>query len=340
MADPAFPQKKDWARGKGLEPAPAKPSWVQSLWASTPGRLMQGSLIDDAMGLAQTAVRMEEPVIPLRMGQPDPYRDAAVKAVDGWVSDVERNYRDARIAAGQDVSGVDWTRGVGSALDPLNYLAPQAKAPSLFGRAIKGALVNTAQSALASPVDTQEKSYGQGKLENAAKSALVGAALPFAKAGLAKIVDPKIDSGTKGLLDQGVPLTVGQTLGGATQRLENRLADVPVIGRPIRAAQQRAIDGIYNLRMDADAAPVPMTITGKASPMAESLSDLRGIPAPAQPAVGLTGLLSNMVYSGRGQNILRTAVSNRPEGVGPIGDYLRGETGLPTMVRGLLSGPR
>lgn len=150
MANPTFQQKKDWARGKNLEPAPAKPNWVQSLWASTPGRLAQGSLIDDAMGLAQMAVRMEEPVIPLQMGQPDPYRDAAVNAVDGWVSDVERNYRDARIAGGQDVSGVDWTRGVGSALDPLNYPAPQAKAPSLFGRVTKNALANAAQSALES----------------------------------------------------------------------------------------------------------------------------------------------------------------------------------------------
>src|SRR5690606_15114488 len=124
---------------------------------------------------------------------------------------------------------------------------------------------------------------------------------------------PKIDADARGLLDQGVPLTLGQTFGGATQRLENRLADVPVVGPPIRAAQQRAIDGIYNLRMDADSAPIPMTITGKASPMAESLSDLRNIPAPARPAVGLTGLLSSAVYSEPGQAVLRTVVSNRPE---------------------------
>jgi hypothetical protein len=340
MANPTFQQKKDWGRGKNLEPAPAKPSWVQSLWASTPGRLAQGSLIDDAMGLAQMAVRMEEPVIPLRMGQPDPYRDAAVNAVDGWVSDVERNYRDARIAAGQDVTGIDWTRGVGSAFDPLNYLVPQAKAPSLLGRAAKNALANAGQSAVASPVDTQKQSYGQGKLEDAARDALVGGALPFAKAGLAKIVDPKIDAGSRALLDEGVPLTLGQTLGGATQRLESRLADLPVVGPPIRAAQQRAIDGIYDLRMDADSAPVSMRITGKASPLAESLSDLRSIPAPARPAVGLTGLLSNVAYSKPGQAVLRTVISNRPEGVGLIGDYLRDEIGHGAFVRGLLSGPR
>lgn len=340
MADPTFQQKKDWARGKGLEPAPAKPSWVQSLWASAPGRLVQGSLIDDAMGLAQTAVRMEEPVIPLRMGRPDPYRHAAIDAVDGWVSDVERNYRDARIATGQDVTGIDWMRGAGAIFDPLSYLVPQAKAPSLLGRGAKNALASGAQSVLVSPVDTQEQSYGQGKLEDAVGDAVAGAVLPFAKAGLAKIVDPKIDPGAKGLLDQGVPLTVGQTLGGVTQRLESRLAEVPVIGRPIRAAQQRAIDGIYNLRMDAEAAPVPMTLTGKTSPMAESLSDLRGIPAPAKPAVGLTGLLSNAVYSQPGQATLRTVVSNRPQSAGLIGDYLRDEIPFGTAVRGLLTGPR
>lgn len=340
MADPRFQQKKDWARGNDLGPAPAKPSSVQSLWASTPGRLSQGSWIDTAMGLAQMAVRMEEPVIPLRMGQSEPYRDAAVKAVDGWVSDVERNYRASRIAAGQDVTGIDWTRTAGSVFDPLNYLAPQVKVPSLLGRVAKNILENTAQSVLASPVDTQKQSYGQGKLESAAKSAAAGAAWPLAKAGLAKIVDPKIGAGPRGLLDQGVPLTLGQTLGGKTQRFENGLVNLPVVGPPIRAAQQRSADGLYNLRMEADSAPIPSVTFGKPNTLGESFSDLRAFPTPAQPALGLTGLLSNAVYSKPGQAVLRTVVSNRPESTGLIGDYLRDEIGFGTAVRGLLSGPR
>ena len=340
MADPTFQQRRDWARGKNLEPAPAKPSWLQSLWASTPGRLAQGSLIDDAMGLAQMAVRMEEPVIPLRMGQPDPYRDAAVNAVDGWVSDVERNYRDARIAAGQDATGVDWMRFGGSLLDPLNYLLPQAKAPSLLGRGAKNALANAAQSALTSPVDTQKQSYGQGKLESAAMSAAAGGALPFAKAGLAKIVDPKIGAGPRGLLDEGVPLTLGQTLGGATQRLESRLANLPVVGPPVRAAQQRSADGLHNLRMEADSAPIPTLPFGKPNALGESFSDLRAFPAPAQPALGLTGLLSNAIYSKPVQDVLRTAVSNRPESAGIIGEYLRGNVGKRELLSGLLGKAR
>lgn len=325
MAEPSFQQKKAWGQGKNLESAPAKPTRIQSLWASPPGRLVQGSLIDDAMGLAQMAVRMEEPIIPLKMGQRDPYQDAAVNAVDGWVSDVERNYRDARIAAGQDVTGVDWVRLGGSGLSPLNYLAPQAKAPSLFGRVAKNAVENTAQSVLASPVDTQEQSYGQGKLESAARSAVAGAVWPFAKAGLAKIVDPKIGAGPRRLLDEGVPLTLGQTLGGATLRLESRLANLPVVGPPVRAAQQRSADGLYSLRMEADSAPIPAVTFGKPNTLGESFSDLRAFPVPAQPALGLTGLLSNAVYSEPGQAVLRTVVSNRPESAGIIGDY-RAET--------------
>jgi hypothetical protein len=328
MAEPSFQQKKAWGQGKNLEPAPVKPSWVQSLWASTPGRLAQGSLIDDAMGLAQMAVRMEEPVIPLRMGRPDPYQDAAVNAVDGWVSDVERNYRDARIATGQDVTGVDWVRLGGSGLSPLNYLAPQAKAPSLFGRVVKNAVENTAQSVLASPVDTQEQSFGQGKLESAARSAVAGAAWPFAKAGLAKIVDPKIGANTRGLLDQGVPLTVGQTLGGATQRLENRLASLPVVGAPIRAAQERGMESAYPGLMRT------LTASGDSAP------ELRPFPRPVAIDRGATGFMADMAYSQPVQTALRTVVSSRLEGAGLMGDYLRDEIGLPTMVRGLLSGPR
>lgn len=268
MAEPTFQQKKDWARGKNLEPASGKPSWVQSLWASTPGRLAQGSLISDAMGLAQMAVRIEEPVISLTMGQRDPYQDAAVNAVDGWVSDVERNYRDARIAAGQDVSGVDWVRLGGAIADPLNYLAPPAKAPSLLGRVTQNTLTKTAQSVLTDPVNTENESYGAGKVKSAAASAGLSALGTAAKHA---VVTPR-----------------------NMQWLERQVAGLPGIGPAVQAAQVRAFretwPGMSQYMRPGAVAP-----------------DLRPIP-PADAGRNGPGLLSIALRSEPVQSLLSSAI--------------------------------
>src|SRR5688572_22564078 len=136
---------------------------------------------------------------PLSSGQPDPYRDAAVNAVDGWVSDVERNYRDARIAAGQDVTGIDWVRGTGGLL-PSTPFSKIKVATSLGGKVFQRGVSEFGESLLTDSVNTENgNSYGREKLGSATMSAAVGAAFPFAGAGLAKIVDPKISAGTRGL---------------------------------------------------------------------------------------------------------------------------------------------
>jgi len=271
MADPTFQQKRDWARGRHLEPAPAKSIWVQSLWASTPGRLAQGSLIDDAMGLAQMAVRMEEPVIPLTMGKDAPYRGTAVNAMDGWVSDVERNYRDARVAAGQDVTGVDWMRLGGSLLDPLNYLAPQSKAPSLLGRIAQNAMAKTAQSVLTDPVDTENQSYGAGKAKIAAASAGISALGTVAKHAGASVLTPH-----------------------NMRWLENQAAALPGIGPAVQAAQARAFRETWP------------ALSGYMKPVAAS-PDLRPIP-PAQASRDVPGLLSIGLRSEPVQSLLSGAI--------------------------------
>jgi hypothetical protein len=263
------------------------------------------------------------------MGQADPYENAAVNAVDGWVSEVERNYRDARIAAGQDVTGVDGARFVGGLLSPTRV--PKLKvAASLAGKAFQGGATGLAEAILKAPVDTQTQSYGQGKFEKAAWGAVAGAAWPFAKAGLAKVVDPRISANTRGLLDQGVPLTVGQTLGGAAQRLENRLASLPVTGAPIRVAQERAMESAY-----------PGLMKTLNAGGGDAVPDLRPFPQPVAIDRGATGFMADIAYSQPVQKMLRSAVSGeRSQTAGIIGDYLRDEIGRGALVRGLLSGPR
>lgn len=314
---------------------------LQREWAAPTGRFFQGYVVDGLLGAFQAGAHARDPdMIPLFDFDDENLRASARKTADDLVNEVDRNYDAARATAGQDISGTDWLRLSGNMLSPTPGSKLKA-GPSFFGKALQKGLLDAARSMAIDPVNTENgESFERQKLEKAAFSAAVGAAMPIARSGAAKIVDPKIAAGPRGLLEANVPLTLGQTLGGVTQRLENRLAALPVIGPPIRAAQQRSADGLYNLRMDSDSAPIPMTVSGKASPMMESLSDLRGVPAPARPAIGLTGLLSNAIYSEPGQAVLRTVVSNRPEGVGLIGDYLRDEIGLGTAVRGLLSGPR
>lgn len=316
---------------------PRVPTDMENFQSGLAGRFLKGFVINPALGALQMGARMGDPDrLPLYGVDEEARRAEAVRTVDQFVNQVDRSYAAARAADGQDTSGMDLPEEVGGLLSP-SLFSKFKFAGSLAGRMGANAVSDFVQSLLTSPVNTDDGgSYGQGKAEKAVVSAGIGALRPVAAEGVARAVAPRIKPGVRGLLDEGVPLTLGQTLGGATERLENRLAGLPVVGPPIRAAQQRAADGLSQLRMNADSVSLASVPSGSPSTLGKSLSDLRAFPPPAQPAIGLSGLVSGAAYSAPGQAVLRTVVSNRPESAGLIGDFLRGNAGLGKTLDGLL----
>lgn len=78
--------------------------------------------------------------------------------------------------------------------------------------------------------------------------------------GIAKAVSPRARDGARELAKDGVPLTVGQTMGGAAQRVEDTVAGVPFIGDPIIGARRRSLEGYNRKVLDDALAPIGETV--------------------------------------------------------------------------------
>ena len=84
--------------------------------------------------------------------------------------------------------------------------------------------------------------YGAGAAEEVSdvpKSAIGGAVLG---AGFQKIA-PVVTEPARKLLDRGIPLTLGQSIGGGLKRLEEGISSIPLAGDVIRSARTRASEG-------------------------------------------------------------------------------------------------
>jgi hypothetical protein len=156
----------------------------------------------------------------------------------------------------------------GAVLDPLNYLLPQAKAPSLLGRVGQNVAMKTAQSVMTDPVNTENQSYGVGKVQ---KAALSGGLSALGTAAKHMVVTPR-----------------------NMQWVEKQAAGLPGIGPAVQAAQVRAFretwPGISRYMKPGTAVP-----------------DLRPIP-PANAGANAPGLLSIALRSEPVQSLLSSAI--------------------------------
>jgi len=159
--------------------------------------------------------------------------------VDGLIQQQEAEYQAKRASAGE--AGFDGYRTLGNVLSPAN-VAIAAKAPaaaSLSMRAAAGA-GGGAASALFNPVMGED--YWAEKAKQVGVGALGGAAVPAVTGGIARIISPKasVNPQLQALRVEGVRPTIGQTLGGTANRIEEKLQSVPIIGDAIQYARQSA----------------------------------------------------------------------------------------------------
>ena len=166
--------------------------------------------------------------------------------VDQSVRDKEKAYQAQRTAAGE--TGFDGYRALGNIASPATiaagYAASALPAVGLLARIGTGAGTGAATSAAFTPV-TSGDDFGQEKLKQAATGAAFGGAFPAIAAGLGRVISPNAST-NKDLalmLENGVKPTVGQTLGGAWNRAEEKLQTVlPIVGDMIGSARGNARD--------------------------------------------------------------------------------------------------
>ena len=139
--------------------------------------------------------------------------------VDQMVRQGEQQYEARRAAAGD--TGFDGYRALGNVISPANlalsYAVPGGG--TLVGRAGAGAVVGAADGAL-SPVKAGD--FWSQKGQQAATGAIGGGVSAGVTSALARVISPRASTNANIALlrSEGVTPTIGQTLGGMANKVE------------------------------------------------------------------------------------------------------------------------
>ena len=151
-----------------------------------------------------------------------------------------------------------------SVATPLGAIKAAPKLAALAGQGL--ARLNPA---LATPIG--KAAVGGGVYAGSSAEGTLGERLPEALTGGAlgagfQRFSPAITERAKTLLSKGVPLTIGQSLGGATKTIEEAMGSLPFIGDTIRSAQRKSIEAfnpvVINEALESIGEKLPLDKSG------------------------------------------------------------------------------
>jgi len=165
--------------------------------------------------------------------------------VDQQVRQQEDQYQARRKAGGE--SGLDAYRLAGNVASPAN-LAIAARLPaaaagaSLLPRMGVGALGGAISSTFNPVTSGTPDDYWGEKLKQTLLGATVGGAIPAVATAAKSVINPaaSTNANLQLLQSEGVKPTIGQTLGGAWGKTEEKLQSVPILGDMISRARNNA----------------------------------------------------------------------------------------------------
>lgn len=165
--------------------------------------------------------------------------------------------REAEYQARRGDTGLDGYRMLGNVVSPANLALARAvpAVASLGGQAAVGALGGAASSALA-PVT--EGDFADGKAQQLKVGAIGGAVAPVVMRGVSSVISPQasVNPELQMLRDAGVRPTVGQTLGGTANRIEEKLTSLPFVGDAISGQRRRAVEEFNRAAINRATAPI------------------------------------------------------------------------------------
>lgn len=219
------------------------------------GGFLRG-LRDPIDGAAQLLVHTIQAVAPSGSG------------MEHWANSQVQDVENTNRTAEQDYDQ-NWRRGVPPGFD-IGRLVGNMAMNTLMGRAfglgspVSGLSANMAMGAgvgglggAFEPVDTTATpDYWRTKLQQTAGGGAFGALAPAALAGAARVINPNAVERVGPLVEQGVNPTVGQTLGGAVNRIEQGLTSVPVLGDIIKNGRRAAVEQFDRGAINQALAPI------------------------------------------------------------------------------------
>lgn len=181
--------------------------------------------------------------------------------VDQQVRESEAAYQQRRKDGGE--SGIDGYRMAGNLISPAN-IAVASRLPaaaSLMGRVGSGAAGGAIGAAL-SPVAGGD--FAEEKAQQVAAGAAFGGAIPVAGSGLARLISPKASTNPNltMLRSEGVNPTIGQSLGGRWNSLEEKLQSLPILGDAISNARGNALGQFNQAAINRAVSPIGAKVEG------------------------------------------------------------------------------
>lgn len=192
--------------------------------------------------------------------------------VDQQVREREAEYQNRRAAAGE--SGIDGYRMLGNVISPAN-LALAKLAPLKGALATKmavGAGVGATSAALA-PVTQGD--FADEKQKQVTIGGIFGAATPAVTQGVSRVISPKssVNPDLKLLRDGGVKPTIGQTLGGTANKLEEKATSLPFVGDAIAAKRRSAVEQFNNMAINRATKPIGVRVEGSGTQAVKQAAD-------------------------------------------------------------------
>lgn len=182
--------------------------------------------------------------------------------VNKAVSDEEQQYQQARKSAGR--SGVDLARVAGNIAVTAPLAGMGTPAETALGVAGKGGVSGAGFGVLQPVTDTSNDSFLKQKLKQAAIGAVTGAGTAAAGSALARVVSPNASTNADVALlrSEGVQPTIGQTLGGAANAMEEKAQSIPILGDAIAAARGASRASFNNAAINRSLAPIGESVQG------------------------------------------------------------------------------
>lgn len=184
-------------------------------------------------------------------------------SADAKVRSSEREYQRDR---GAESGKFDAWRLAGNVANPVNLLLA-ARAPQAVGavaRLLTGAGVGGASAGLTPVTNETPDTFWKDKGKQVATGAAFGAAAEPVMGALSRVASPRASTNPELqlLMNEGVQPTIGQTLGGMPNRLEQLATSVPIMGDAISAARRRAQGQFENAAINRSQAPINQRVEG------------------------------------------------------------------------------
>lgn len=187
--------------------------------------------------------------------------------VDQQVREREAAYQQRRTDAGEE--GFDGYRTIGNVVSPANVaIASRLPAAATMAGRVGVGVLGGAGSAALNPI-TQGGDFWDEKGTQVATGAAFGGAVPGATGAVSRLIIPRasINPDIQALRAAGVRPTVGQTLGGMANRVEEKLTSVPFLGDAISNARRGAADDLnraaFNRALEPVGRQLPAGVSGR-----------------------------------------------------------------------------